>query len=219
MNFSYGKGNKVYGKDISVARYNALLETFYKNYSELQKKIKVGKNYFERNPQTAQFLEKRVLGENVYIPDEDQDLLDQLAAAYKTTRLDSGTCMSQKSENECNSLKFKNANRCTYEKKWFSYIRGGNCYIDQNIVVHLLSNLQSIIDIRWDSLKARPLQNSDPNLPNPDELTKIDMANIIHDLGYHVLFWKGSRYSVRRKTGKESSRFNRTRTFILHVSL
>lgn len=187
MNYSYGTGQKVYGKDITEARYNALLETFYSFYPDLQKKIKLDKNYFERDPNTAQLLEKRVLGEtDTYIPDEDQDLLDQLESAYRSTKLHLEICTNQTSESACKSLKFKGLSRCKYEKKWFSYLRGGNCFIDEGIITHILSNLQSVININWKTLRARTLDNGERNLPNPDEFTKMDMINILHDLTYHI---------------------------------
>jgi hypothetical protein len=186
MNFSYGRGNKVYGKDISEARYNALLETFYKFYPELQRKIKLGKNYFERDPKTAQLLERRVLGEDVYIPDEDKEILKDLSNAYKSTKIDLETCINQKDQTSCQNLKFKGLKRCSYEKKWLSFIRGGNCFISEDVINHIISNLQSVVNINWNPFSIVPRSVSDGDLPNPDEFTKIDMINIIHDLGYHV---------------------------------
>ena len=205
MNFSYGNQKKIFGKDISDARYNALLETFYGYYPNLQSRVRLGKNYFEKDPDTAQLLERRILGENVYIPDEDEELLAQLKNAYQTTRYDFQSCSTQKDEKACKSLKFKGFGRCGYEKKWLSFIRGGTCIIDKKIVEHLVNNLQPFIDIRWDTLKARPLRNNDPNLPNPDGFTKEDLVNLIHDLGYHIKsFFSGKDLTtvIEEKTGK-----------------
>jgi hypothetical protein len=93
MSFIYGHNPeglgdpyKVYGRNLREARYNALLETFYLYYPGLQRKVKPGKNYFERDPQTARILEERVLGGNVYLPDEDEEILTALNEAYYTTR-------------------------------------------------------------------------------------------------------------------------------------
>jgi hypothetical protein len=186
MNYSYNEGNKVYGRDLTEARYNALLETFYNWYPGLERKVKLGKNYFERDPNTAYFLEKRILEESGYIPDEDKYILDGLINAYKTTKIDLETCSKQTSESGCKNLKFKGMQRCNFEKKWFSYIRGGNCIISEDVIAHILKNLQSIVNINWEYLESKEIQNGNNNLPNPDELTKLDMANIIHDLSYHV---------------------------------
>jgi hypothetical protein len=186
MNYSYGQGNKVYGKDITEARYNALLETFYNAFDNLRKRIRIGKNYFEKDPNTSQLLEKRILGEGVYIPDEDEELIAKLANAYKTTKVDLEICANEKSQGGCQNLKFKGVNRCVFEKKWLSYIRGGDCVISEEIVKHVLNNLQSVVNIKWNNLEAFPVRNSDKNLPNPDEFTKTDMINILHDLTYHM---------------------------------
>jgi hypothetical protein len=189
MNFTYGEKNKVFGKDIKEARYNALLETFYYFYPELRRKLKVGKNYYNRDPNTAHLLEKRVLGEGVYIPDEDKDILYRLADAYETTKIDLETCVKQTGEQSCKNLKFKGINRCEFEKKWFSYVRGGNCFISEGIVKHLLDSLD-FIKIDWDNLNAKIVNKTKGSFLNPDKLTKTDMANILHDLTYHgkILF-------------------------------
>jgi len=205
MNYSYGEGNKIYGKNINEARYNALLETFYKVYPKLQKKIKLGKNYFDSDPKTAQFLEKRVLGEDIYIPDEDEDILKMLTSAYDSTKVDLEICSNKKDEKSCKNLKFKGLSRCGYEKKWFSYFRGGNCFISEEIIQHLLGNLQPLVDIDWESLKVKSLRKTNNKLPNPDELTKTDMINILHDLSYHIKsFYNEDFISVlEKKHGKE----------------
>jgi Ca2+-binding EF-hand superfamily protein len=209
MDYIYGDDNKVYGKDMSESRYNALLETFYSSFPNLESKIKVGKNYFERDPNTAQLLEKRVLGQGVYVPDEDQNLLENLKLAYETTRLNIQTCTNQKGESACKSLKFKGMGRCSYEKKWFSYIRGGNCVIDEAIVKHLLNNLQSYVNITWNPLNVRVVSGQvNRPFPNPDELTKVDMVNLIHDLTYYSgLVVKNSNVItlIEKKHGKSLS--------------
>jgi hypothetical protein len=131
-------------------------------------------------------LEQRVLGGAVYIPDEDQEVLDRLDEAYKSTKMEVSTCMSQNSEESCKNLKFKGLPRCEYEKKWFSYIRGGNCFIDESIIKHMLSNLESYIKINWDTFTPKLVSKREGRFPNPDALTKLDLANLIHDLTYHT---------------------------------
>lgn len=194
MNFSYGKGNRVYGKDISEARYNALLETYYGHFSETKGNVKPGNNYFLQDPQTAQLLKRRLISQDVYIPDEDEELLVQLSNAYKTTRYDkTQSCAAQKTEAGCTALKFRGTNRCNYEKKWLSILRGGTCIVNQDLVEHLVNNLQPVIKIKWESLKAYPLKNSPSELPNPDEFTKEDIVDLIHDLGYHIKQFFGEK--------------------------
>lgn len=185
MNSFVYNGGKVFGNTVDEARYNALLETFYNSYPELQRKVKEGKNYYERDPNTAELLRQRVLGEGVYIPDEDEDILNRLIAAYKSVKYATETCMTQADEATCKNLKFKGMNRCEYEKKWFSYIRGGNCFIDESIVKHILNNLSSYIKINWDEFQAKLVSRREGKLPNPDQLTKLDLINLLHDLTYH----------------------------------
>ena len=98
----------------------------------------------------------------------------------------SNICTKQKDENSCNSLKFKGVQRCNYENKWFSYIRGGNCFIDKNLVEHVLDNLHPFIDINWETMKLLTLPSMDDMLPNPDNLNKNEMIDILHDLSYHI---------------------------------
>lgn len=206
MNYSYGKGNQVYGKDISEARYNALLETYYAYSPETKGKVKAGSNYFLKDPQTAQLLERRIVSQDVYLPDEDKQLLTDLYNAYKTTRYDNTqSCLAQKNEAGCSALKFRGVNRCKYEKKWLSFLRGGTCVVDEKLVEHLVNNLQPIMKIRWESLKAYPLKDAPANLPNPDEFTKEDVANLLHDLGYHMKsFFQGQDLvsAIEKNTGK-----------------
>ena len=194
MNYAYGIGeqrNKVYGKDLTEARYNALLETFYKFYPKLSSKVKGGENYFGKSPQdanTAKTLEENVLNEKTYGMrlSADQDVLDELVAAYDSTRLDRDVCVEKTAEDKCKSLKFRGQGRCEYEKKWFSYIRGGSCFIDKAIIRHILEGLSSAIVIRWLPLNIKVIGNPAGPLPNPDELTKLDMINILHDLTHHT---------------------------------
>jgi hypothetical protein len=206
MNFSYGKGNRVYGKDINEARYNALLETYYGYFSETKGNVKPGNNYFLKDPQTAQLLERRLISQDVYIPDEDEELLVQLSNAYKTTRYDqTQSCSAQKNEAGCTSLKFRGTNRCNYEKKWLSILRGGTCVVNQDLVEHLVNNLQPVMKIKWESLKVYPLKNSPSELPNPDEFTKEDISDLIHDLGYHIKQFFGEKdltNVIEKNTGK-----------------
>lgn len=202
MNYSYGTGKKVYGKNLQEARYNALLETYYLNYSETANNAKSGKNYYASDAETGQLLERRILNDDVYLPDEDEQVLADLVQAYKSTKYDNTqSCRAQKDEASCNSLKFRGAGRCVYEKKWLSFIRGGTCVVDEKLVEHLVNNLQPFVKIRWDSLKASPLTNPDPNLPNPDNFSKEDIADLIHDLGHHMkqLFTDGDLTSVIAK--------------------
>jgi len=98
----------------------------------------------------------------------------------------SNICANQKDENSCNSLKFKGIKRCNYENKWFSYIRGGNCFIDKKLVEHILDNLHPFIDINWETMKLLTLPSMDDMLPNPDNLNKKEMIDILHDLSYHI---------------------------------
>ncbi len=206
MNYSYGKGNHVYGKNINEARYNALLETYYAHFSETKRNVKLGSNYFLKDPETAQMLERRVVSQDVYIPDEDERLLTDLYNAYQTTRYDNTqSCLAQKDEAGCSSLKFRGVNRCKYEKKWLSFLRGGTCIVDEKLVEHLVNNLQPIMKIRWESLKAYPLKNAPAELPNPDEFTKEDVANLLHDLGYHMKQFfqeKDLISAIEKSTGK-----------------
>lgn len=185
MNFSY-RGGKVFGDDIETARYNALLETFYGAYPNLKTRVRVGRNYFEKDPSTAKLLEQRVSGGAVYIPDEDQEVLDKLVEAYKSTKLDVATCMTQNTEESCKNLKFQDLPRCEYEKKWFSYIRGGNCFIDESIIKHVLTNLEGFIKINWETFTPKLVSKREGRFPNPDKWTKLDLANLIHDLTYHI---------------------------------
>jgi hypothetical protein len=113
MNYAYGTpANKVYGKDLTEARYNALLETFYKFYPKLSSKVKVGENYFGKNGQeakTAKTLEENVLNEKFYGMrlSDDQEILDELVSAYNSTRLDRDICVEKNSEETCTSLSFR----------------------------------------------------------------------------------------------------------------
>lgn len=184
MNFIYDEDNRVYGKNITEARYNAILETFYDFYPELKKKIEYGKNYYKKDPNTAHILEKRILGEGVYIPEEDKEIINRLINSYKTVRIDLQTCGKQSTEKECKNLKFKGMDKCEFEKKWFSYIRGGNCFISEEIVKHLLDNME-FIKIDWETLQAKIINKTKGPFLNPDKLSKVDMANLIHDLTYH----------------------------------
>lgn len=119
-------------------------------------------------------------------PSEDQDILDELVYAYNTTRLDMDVCVQKTNEYDCKSLQFRGQSRCQYEKKWFSYIRGGNCFIDKNVIEQILDNLDSFLIIRWSPLNIKVVGDITDNLPNPDNLSKIDMINILHDLTYHT---------------------------------
>jgi len=98
----------------------------------------------------------------------------------------SGICIKQKNEQSCNSLRYKDEKRCTYEKNWFSYIRGGNCFISEDLIKHIISNLHPFIDINWDTYKLLTLPSQDDLLPNPDNLTKSDIVDILHDLTHHI---------------------------------
>ena len=205
MNFVYGDDNRVYGKDLEEARYNALLEVFYNSYDYLKNKVQNGKNYYASDPKTAEFLETRILGGDVYIPDEEEALVLELENAYKTTRASLEICTNQKTENACKSLKFQGLDKCSYEKKWLSYIRGGNCVIDEAVIKHLLDHVQSFMMIRWNPLSVKALQNYRAPFPNPDKLTKIDMINIIHDLTYHSKEYLGGNdliSIIEQKNGK-----------------
>jgi hypothetical protein len=113
MNYAYGTpGNKVYGKDLTETRYNALLETFYNFYPKLSSKVKVGENYFGKSvsdANTAKTLEENVLNEKYYGMrlSNDQEILDELVSAYDSTRLDRDICVEKNSEETCTSLSFR----------------------------------------------------------------------------------------------------------------
>lgn len=95
-------------------------------------------------------------------------------------------CTNQTNEASCNSLRFKGVQKCKYEKKWLSMIRGGSCIMDKDIIERLLSHLHPFIAFDWKNLKAMYLPVEGYLLPNPDELTKQDLVNILHDLTFHI---------------------------------
>lgn len=98
----------------------------------------------------------------------------------------SGRCVKQENEKDCDSLKYKDKQRCTYEKKWLSYIRGGNCFISEDLIKYIISNLSPFIDIDWNTFKLSTSPIQDNLLPNPDKLSKTDITDILHDLTYHI---------------------------------
>lgn len=95
-------------------------------------------------------------------------------------------CSRQKNENTCNSLKFKAKNRCKYEAKWLSFVRGGNCFISEEIIKDLLDDLHPYIAFDWKNMKVNFLPIRQYNLPNTENFSKQDLVNILHDLTFHI---------------------------------
>lgn len=95
-------------------------------------------------------------------------------------------CTNQIDEASCNSLRFKGMQKCKYERKWLSMIRGGSCIMDKDIIERLLSHLHPFIAFDWKNLRGMYLPVDDYILPNPDELSKQDLVDILHDLTFHV---------------------------------